>query len=114
MVSPVGAAGLLAVLAAGCDMQDVNHKQMLESLGKHSRQAQLRGGRLNFTSKPLSSPSMHVAVCTRACRSLGQLGDVTPLSVMGHPPLFSSTPSICLQAAPSGAETPRFSPCTQL
>lgn len=71
LVCPVGAAAVPAVLAAGCDTQDVNHKQMLESLGKHSQQAQLCGGRLSFTSKPLSSPSMHLAVCSRGCRSLG-------------------------------------------
>lgn len=71
LVCLVGAAAVLAVLAAGCDTQDVNHKQMLESLGKHSQQAQLCGGRLSFTSKPLSSPSMHLEVCSRGCRSLG-------------------------------------------
>lgn len=78
LVCPVGAVALLAVLAAGCDMQGINHKQMLESLGKHNQQAQLCGGRLSFTAKPLSSPSIHLAVCTRGYRSLGQLQMLHP------------------------------------
>lgn len=37
-------------------------------------------------SKLLSSPNMHLAACTGGCRSLGQLGEVTSLSVTGLPP----------------------------
>lgn len=48
-------------------------------------------------SKLLSSPNMHPAACIGGCRSLGQLGVVTSLSVTGLPPALqlASHLSVC-------------------
>lgn len=48
------------VLVVGCATQAASCKQMPESLGKHSRQPWLYGGRLGFMSKLFSSPPTRI------------------------------------------------------